>query len=71
MSLKRKEKKVNDRVKKAARFFVACEANAATKFSIPAAIRAKGFGCQGSGLNCCPAGATQVTKNKVKNTPCA
>jgi hypothetical protein len=43
MSLKRKEYKVGDRVKKAALFFLACEANPATRLSIPAAMRAKGY----------------------------
>jgi hypothetical protein len=40
MSSKRKEKKVDDHAEKAAHFFVACKANAATRLSIPAAIRA-------------------------------
>jgi hypothetical protein len=65
MSSKKKEKKVNDRVEKAVHFFVSCQPNPDTRLSIPAAIRAKGFGCQGHGLNCCPAGAPQVPK-KVK-----
>ena len=41
--MKRKEYKVGDRVKKAALFFLACEANPATRLSIPAAMRAKGY----------------------------
>jgi hypothetical protein len=43
MSSKRKEYKVNDRAKKAALFGLACEANPATRLSIPAAMRAKGY----------------------------
>jgi len=43
MSSKRKEYKVHDRAKKAALFFLACEANPATRLSIPAAVRAKGY----------------------------
>ena len=42
-SSKRKEYKVDDRAKKAALFFLACEANPATRFSIPAAMRARGY----------------------------
>ena len=34
---------MNCRTKKAALFFLACEANPATKLSIPAAMRAKGY----------------------------
>jgi hypothetical protein len=45
MSSKRNEYKVHDRAEKAARFFVACKANAGTRLSIHAAMRAKGFGC--------------------------
>jgi hypothetical protein len=41
MSLKRREYKVDDRTKKAAVFFQACEANPDTRLSIPAAMRAK------------------------------
>jgi hypothetical protein len=69
MSSKRKEKKGEDCAEKAARFFIACKANAATRLLISAAMRAKGFGCQGHGLNCSPAGAPQVSKNNVKDTP--
>ena len=43
MSSKRKEYKVDDRATKAALFFLACEANPATRLSIPAATRAKGY----------------------------
>jgi hypothetical protein len=43
MSLKRREYKVDDRAKKAAVFFRACEANPDTRLSIPAAMRAKGY----------------------------
>jgi hypothetical protein len=45
MSLKRKDYKVDDCAEKAACFFVPCKANPATRLSIPAAMRAKGFGC--------------------------
>ena len=38
-----KEYKVDDRAKKAALFFLVCEANPATRLSIPAAMRAKGY----------------------------
>jgi hypothetical protein len=41
MSLKRKEYKVD--AKKAALFFLACEANSTTRLSILAAMRAKGY----------------------------
>jgi hypothetical protein len=43
MSSKRREYKVDDRAKKAAIFFRACEANPDTRLSIPAAMRAKGY----------------------------
>jgi hypothetical protein len=43
MSSKRREYHVDCRAKKAALFFLACEANPATKLSIPAAMRAKGY----------------------------
>jgi hypothetical protein len=43
MFSKRKEYKVNDRAKKAALFFLECKANPATRLSIPAAMRAKGY----------------------------
>jgi hypothetical protein len=43
MSFKRKEYKVNDRAKKAALFFLAYKANLATRFSIFAAMRVKGY----------------------------
>jgi hypothetical protein len=43
MSLKRREYKVDDRAKKAAIFFQACEANPDTRLLIPAAMRAKGY----------------------------
>jgi hypothetical protein len=43
MSSKRKEHKVNDRAKKEALFFLVCKANPATRLSIPAAMRAKGY----------------------------
>jgi hypothetical protein len=43
MSPKRKECKVNGRAKKAALFLLGCEKNPATRLSIPAAMRAKGF----------------------------
>ncbi len=43
MSSKRREYKVDDRAKKAAVFFRACEANPGTRLSIPAAMRAKGY----------------------------
>ena len=43
MSLKRREYHVDCRAKKAALFFLACEANPATRLSIPAAMRAKGY----------------------------
>ena len=43
MSSKRKEYKVDDRAKKAALFFLACEANPTTRLSILAATRAKGY----------------------------
>jgi hypothetical protein len=43
MSSKRREYKVDDRAKKAAVFFQACEANPDTRLSIPAAMRAKGY----------------------------
>jgi hypothetical protein len=43
MSSKRREYKVDDRAKKVDVFFQACEANADTRLSIPAAMRAKGF----------------------------
>jgi hypothetical protein len=43
MSLKRREYKVDDRAKKAAVFFRACEANPDTRLSIPAVMRAKGY----------------------------
>ncbi len=35
----------DDRMEKAAHFFIACKANAATRLSIPATMRVKGFGC--------------------------
>jgi hypothetical protein len=43
MSSKRKEYKVDDRAKKVALFFLACEANSDTRVLIPAAMRAKGY----------------------------
>ncbi len=43
MSSKRREYNVDDRTKKAAVFFRACEANPDTRLSIPAAMRAKGY----------------------------
>jgi hypothetical protein len=43
MSSKRREYKVDDRAKKAAILFRACEANPDTRLSIPAAMRAKGY----------------------------
>ena len=43
MSSKRTEYHVYCRTKKAALFFLACEANPATRLSIPAAMRAKGY----------------------------
>jgi hypothetical protein len=43
MSLKRKEYKVDARAKKGALFFLACEPNPATRLSISAAMRAKGY----------------------------
>jgi hypothetical protein len=43
MSSKRREYKVDDRTKKAAVFFQACEANPDTRLLIPAAMRAKGY----------------------------
>jgi hypothetical protein len=43
MSLKRKEYEVNDCARKAALVFLACEANPATRLSIPTAMRAKGY----------------------------
>jgi hypothetical protein len=43
MSSKRKEYKVDDRAKKAALLFLACETNPDTRLSIPAAMRAKGY----------------------------
>ncbi len=42
MSSKRKEYEVDDRAKKAAILFLACEANPDTRLSIPDAMRAKG-----------------------------
>jgi hypothetical protein len=54
--------KVGDRTEKTAHFFIACKANPATRLSIPAAMRAKGFGCQSQShrLNPCPAGVPQL-----------
>jgi len=43
MSSKRREYHVDCRAKKAALFFLACEANPATRLSLPAAMRAKGY----------------------------
>jgi hypothetical protein len=43
MSSKRREYHVDCRSKKAALFFLACEANPATRLSIPTAMRAKGY----------------------------
>jgi len=43
MSSKRREYHVDCCTKKAALFFLACEANPATRLSIPAAMRAKGY----------------------------
>ena len=43
MSSKRKEYHVDCRAKKAALFFLACEANPAMRLSLPAAMRAKGY----------------------------
>jgi hypothetical protein len=43
MSSKRRENHVDCRAKKAALFFLACEANPATRLSLPAAMRAKGY----------------------------
>jgi hypothetical protein len=43
MSLKKKEYKVDAHAKKAALFFLACKANLATRLSIPAAMRTKGY----------------------------
>ncbi len=43
ISLKRREYKVDDRAKKVAVFFRACEANPDTRLSIHAAMRAKGY----------------------------
>jgi hypothetical protein len=68
MSLKRKEYKVNNCAEKAARFFVAYKANPVRK-TIPAAMRGKGYTLKR--LDPCPAGAPPVSKNKLKNAPCA
>jgi hypothetical protein len=65
MSSKRKEYKVDDRAKKAALLFLACEANPDTRLSIPAAMRAKGYldvQAAGRGSNPCPAGVPRVPK---------
>jgi hypothetical protein len=43
MSSKRKEYKVDDHAEKAARFFVACEANAATKVKVTEAMWVRGY----------------------------
>jgi hypothetical protein len=43
MSLKRKEYEVDDRAKKEALFFLACEANPDTRLSIPPAMIAKEY----------------------------
>ena len=43
MSSKRREYHVDCHAKKAAFFFLACEANPATRLSLPTAMRAKGY----------------------------
>jgi hypothetical protein len=43
MYSKRKEYKFDDHAKKAALFFLACEANPDTRLLIPTAMRAKGY----------------------------
>ncbi len=43
ISLKRKKYKVDDRAKKAVWFFVACQANPATKVKVTEAMRVKGY----------------------------
>jgi hypothetical protein len=43
MSLKKKEYKVNDRAKKAAHFFIACQADPATRVKVTEAMRVKGY----------------------------
>jgi hypothetical protein len=43
MSLKRKEYKVDDHAEKAARFFVACKVNPATKVKVTEAMRVRGY----------------------------
>jgi hypothetical protein len=43
MSLKRKEYKVNDRAEKAARFFVACEANPNSRVKVTEVMRVRGY----------------------------
>jgi hypothetical protein len=71
MSSKRKEYKVDDRAKKTALLFLACEANPDTRLSIPAAMRAKGY----SDVKAVDQILVQQVrresqKNKPKGTPC-
>ncbi len=71
MSLKRKEYKVDDRTKKAALFFLACEANPDTRLSIPAAMRAKGYSdIEDADQILVQQVRCESKKNKPKDTPC-
>ncbi len=51
MSSKRKEYKVNDCAEKAARFFIPCKANPATKMKVTEAMRVRGYSyCKAANL---------------------
>jgi hypothetical protein len=70
MSSKRKEYKVDDRTKKAALFFLACEANPDTRLLIPAAMRAKGYlDVEAKDRILVQQVRCESQKNKPKNTP--
>jgi hypothetical protein len=69
--LKRKEYKVDERAKKVAFIFLACDANPITRLSIPAAIRAKGYSnVEASNQTLQMQVRCENQKIKAKNTPC-
>jgi hypothetical protein len=66
MSSKRKEYKVTITLRRPhASLLHAIKANAATRLSIPAAMRAKGFKCQDHGSNFCPVENTSRAETGV------
>jgi hypothetical protein len=70
MSSTRKEYKVDDCAKKAALFFLACEANPDTRLLIPAAMRAKGYSdVEAKDRILVQQVRRESQKNKPKNTP--